>query len=122
MHPGAAGARNDLAWLLAESGRELERALELAEEAARIDPQPAVLDTLGYVHLQRGEGEQAAAAFRRSLAADPKEPSVRYRLGLALLQLGDSEGARAAFQQALGAGPFPESEAAERELARLAQP
>ena len=46
-HPGAAGARNDLAWLLAESGRELELALELAEDAARMDPQPAVLDTLG---------------------------------------------------------------------------
>ena len=121
-HPGAAGARNDLAWLLAESGRELERALELAEEAARIDPQPAVLDTLGYVHLQRGEGTQAAEAFRRSLGADPNAPSVRYRLGLALVEMGDLEGARAAFQQALRAGPFPESEAAERELARLAQP
>jgi len=121
-HPGAAGACNDLAWLLAQSGRELERALELAEAAARIDPQPAVLDTLGYVHLQRGEGEQAAAAFRRSLQADPDAPSVRYRLGLALVQLGDSEGARAAFQQALAAGLFPESEAAQSELARLAQP
>ena len=81
-----------------------------------------MVDTLGYVHLQRGEGEQAAEAFRRSLGAEPNAPSVRYRLGLALVQLGDSEGARAAFQQALRAGPFPESEAAERELARLAQP
>jgi tetratricopeptide (TPR) repeat protein len=121
-HPGAAGARNDLAWLLADSQRELDRALELAQEAARLDPQPAVVDTLGYVHLKRGEGAQAAEAFRRSLQAEPNAPSIRYRLGLALVQTGDSEGARAAFQQALRGGPFPESKAAERELARLAQP
>jgi tetratricopeptide (TPR) repeat protein len=121
-HPGVAGARNDLAWLLAESKRELGRALELAEDAVRIDPQPPILDTLGYVHLQRGDAEQAAAAFRRSLEADPNAPSVRYRLGLALVRLGDPEGARAAFQEALGAGPFPEFEAAQRELASLGQP
>lgn len=121
-HPDAAGACNDLAWLLAESDRELDRALELAQEAARIDPRPPLLDTLGYVHLKRGEGEQAAAAFRQSLEGDPNAPSVRYRLGLALLQLGDSEGAIAAFRQALGSGAFPESEGAQRELARLTQP
>jgi len=121
-HPGAPGARNDLAWLLAESERELELALELAKDAARMDPQPLVLDTLGFVHLQRGEGEQAAAAFRRSLEGEPDAPSVRYRLGLALLRTGDEEGARAAFRKALDAGPFAESEAAQRELARLEKP
>jgi len=121
-YPGVAGARNDLAWLLAESERELELALELAEDAARMDPQPVLLDTLGYVHLQRGEDAQAAAAFRRSLEGDPDDSSVFYRLGLALARTGDSQGARAAFRQALETGPFPESEAAQRELARLAEP
>jgi Flp pilus assembly protein TadD len=117
-----AGARNDLAWLLAESERELDFALDLAKEAARIDPQPAVLDTLGYVHLQRGEGEQAVGAFQRSLEGDPKAASVRYRLGLALARTGDLDGARAAFKEALETGgPFPESEAAQRELARLTE-
>ena len=121
-HPGAAGARNDLAWLLAASQRELELALELAEDAARMDPQPAVLDTLGYVHLQRGEIEQAVATLQRSLEGNPNAPSVRYRLGLALVKAGDSEGARAAFQAALDGGSFPESEAAQRELTRLVEP
>ena len=102
--------------------RELERALELAEEAVRLDPQPPLLDTLGYVHLKLRENQKAVDAFRRSLAADPNVPSVRYRLGLALVQLGDSDGAREAFEEALRAGAFPESEAAEREAARLAQP
>jgi tetratricopeptide (TPR) repeat protein len=121
-HPGVAGARNDLAWLLAESERELELALELAQEAARMDPQPALLDTLGFVHFQRGEDAEAVAAFRRSLEGNPNAPSVRYRLGLALARTGDSKGAQEAFRQALDGGPFPESEAAERELARLAKP
>jgi len=121
-HPGAAGARNDLAWLLAESQRELELALELAEDAARMDPQPAVLDTLGYVHLQRGEGEKAVATLRRAVEGDPSAPSIRYRLGLALSRTGDSQGARVSFSEALEMGPFPESEDAKRELANLKTP
>jgi hypothetical protein len=70
----------------------------------RIDPQPALIDTLGYVHLQRSD-EQAAAAFRRSRGR-PNAPSVRYRLGWPSSRW-DSQGARAAFEQALAAGSFP---------------
>ena len=39
-HPGHAGSRNDLAWLLAESGGNLDTALSLAEDARRLDPSP----------------------------------------------------------------------------------
>ncbi len=121
-HPGAAGARNDLAWLLADSGGDLDRALALAKEAVRLDPQPAILDTLGYVHLKREEPKRAAAVFERALAAQPDAPSTRYHLGVALARLGDAEGASRAFRAALDAGAFPEAEAARRELDRLAKP
>ncbi|MDH3211548.1 MAG: tetratricopeptide repeat protein [Myxococcales bacterium] len=120
--PGQAGARNDLAWLLAERGQDLDLALSLAEAARRIDPSPEILDTLGYVHLKRGESTAAVAAFEKALEADADAPSIRYRLATALDQAGDSQRAREMLQLALAAGTFPEAEAAKRDLARLEDP
>lgn len=113
-------ACNDLAWLLAEQGEDLELAVALATRAARIDPQPGVLDTLGWVRLRRGEIEPAIAVFEKALEQQPDFSTARYHLGLALVQRGDDEAARQAFRAALDGGPFPESEAARRELERLA--
>jgi len=118
-HSGHAGSRNDLAWLLAEAGRDLDRALALAREASRIDPSPPVLDTLGFVHLARGEPQAAVAALEQALEKQPDDPSIRYRLGRALALAGDNAGAGEAFRRALGAGSFPEAEAARAELDRL---
>lgn len=47
MHPGHAGARNDLAWILAEQGEDLDAARKLAEDANRLESSPDILDTLG---------------------------------------------------------------------------
>ncbi|MCP5066220.1 MAG: tetratricopeptide repeat protein, partial [bacterium] len=113
-------ACNDLAWLLAEKGEDLELAVALATRASRVDPQAAVLDTLGWVLLKRGDIEPAIAVFDRALAKQPDYATARYHLGLALVQRGDMEAAAEAFRTALDAGPFSESEAARRELERLA--
>ncbi|MDJ0864609.1 MAG: tetratricopeptide repeat protein [Myxococcota bacterium] len=117
--PGHAGARNDLAWLLAESGEDLDRALELAQTAHRLDRSAAVADTLGWVHYKRGEYEQAVARFEEALAVDADAASVRYHLGLALARHGEKQRALDALHQALEVGNFPEEEAARSELARL---
>jgi tetratricopeptide (TPR) repeat protein len=119
MAPGHVGACNDLAWMLADSGRDLDFALDLAERAARLSPDPAVLDTLGWVQYQRGDAAAAVETFQRALATQPDSPSMRYRLGLALRKLDRADEAREAFRTAVGSGPFPESEAARAELARL---
>jgi Flp pilus assembly protein TadD len=72
------------------------------------------------VRLRRGEIEPAIAALEKALADQPELSTARYHLGLALVQRGDEEAARQAFRAALDAGPFPGSEAARRELERLA--
>ena len=120
--PGHSGARNDLAWILTEKGEELDLALALAEEARRTDPSPDVLDTLGYVHLKRGEPSAAVAALELAVEGRSDSPSIRYRLGTALSRAGNTERARKMLQTALEAGAFPEAEAARRELAQLGQP
>jgi len=119
--PGHAASRNDLAWLLAESNQDLDRALQLAEAAHKIDPRPEVTDTLGWVHLQRGELDLAVASFDEALKARPDSPSVRYHLGIALARQGEHQRAQATLQQALADGPFPEADAARSELAKLEQ-
>lgn len=117
--PGHAGARNDLAWLLAQQKQDLERALALAEEAHRLDPSPEITDTLGYVLLQAGQTERAVQLLEKAVSRRPDSPSIRYHLALALDRQGDKQRAVEALRQALQAGPFPEAEAAKSDLARL---
>jgi tetratricopeptide (TPR) repeat protein len=117
--PGHAGARNDLAWILAERDEDLDLALVLAEEARRLDPSADVLDTLGFVRMKRGEAIAAVAALEQAVEARSDSPSIRYRLGVALLKAGDTERAREMLQTAIDAGSFPEAADARRELAKL---
>ena len=57
-----------MAWNLALLGRNLDRALALAEHAAeRTDRAPAVLDTLATVRLARGEPERALERIEEAL-------------------------------------------------------
>ena len=125
--PQRTGAKNDLAYLLALEGRDLERALQLAQEARGVLPDShAVADTLGFVMLRRGLAEAALAQFRTAIefaeSADEGgiPPLYHYHLGLAYKALDRREDAVSAFEQALaGSEDFPEAAAARSELATL---
>jgi tetratricopeptide (TPR) repeat protein len=118
--PGHAGAANDLAWLLAQRGSDLDFALALSERAVGVAPVPNHWDTLGYVQLQRGDADAAIATLQGALEQHPENATLRYRLGTAFLARGDRAAARAALQAALDAGSFPEADAARSTLASLA--
>lgn len=118
-HPNHAGARNDLAWLLAERKAELDWALRLAQEAYRIDPSPEILDTVGWVRFHRSEYSAAVAALDEAAQARSDSPSIRYRLGVALARSGDTARAKDELETALEGGAFAEIEDARRELAQL---
>jgi Flp pilus assembly protein TadD len=78
-----------------------------------------MLDTFGYVRLKQERYEDAARAFRLSLAKNGGYATARYHLALALDRSGDSAAAREELRQAVSAGTFPELAAAKTELARL---
>jgi len=118
INPGHVGASNDLAWLLADKGEELDLALECAQRAVQLGSGPDTLDTLGWVQFKRGNVEAAAKAFAQALELRPESSSVRYRLALAQAARGESKAAVANLNQAL-LSDFPEAEAARAELARL---
>lgn len=57
-------AANNLAWIFAQQGVQLDRALELAKRASELDPKnPAIWDTLGAVHLRRRDFTAATEAL-----------------------------------------------------------
>lgn len=100
------GAKNDLAFLLAEEGEELDRALRLAQEAAQaLDGSAQAADTLGYAYLRKGLHAPALEQLRYALElADAKGlPSARihYHRGLALEGLDRKQEALEAYSQAL---------------------
>ncbi|MFW5833433.1 MAG: tetratricopeptide repeat protein, partial [Pseudomonadota bacterium] len=104
-----AGATNDVvvnnfAALVADFGQEdparMERALELAGRF-ETSTEPYFLDTLGWLHFQRGELTLALPLLRRASALLPEDPQLRYHLGAALYRSGEQEQARLQLQRAV---------------------
>ncbi len=112
-------AANDLAWILATDRLDLERALRLAQIAARRDRSSNTLTTLGWVRHQRGEFDDAIKNYRDALEANADLPTVRYRLGLSLSESGQISEAEGLFDELVEGPDFPEIDAARAELARI---
>lgn len=106
-------AANNLAWIYAEQNTKLDRALSLAESAVKYAPEnPAVLDTLGYVYLQRREYTSAVnvletaarlSAMNQTSSTREAAASIRKHLSDAYLRSGQTN---AAAQIAQNRGPF----------------
>jgi tetratricopeptide (TPR) repeat protein len=117
--------KNDLAFLLAKSGRDLKRAELLARQAAQAMPdEPGVIDTLGFVLLKQEEYDRAANQFRRALGVARErglpQATIQYHLGLTLEKLERFVEAEQAFALSLELGEdFADEAAARRQLAGL---
>lgn len=83
----------------------LWRHVRLLQEAARLDPADAAIplaEGSQYRLLERGD--EAAAAYRRALALQPR-PETWLNLGAAQLLQGDEQGARESFLTAVKLDP-----------------
>ena len=99
-------ASNNLAWILAERGQDMDRALQLAQTAVSVAPEsPEILDTLGWVYYKRNQPKQAIPYFRQCIEKSPAVAEYHYHLGLALLKSGDQPNGRASLQRALALKP-----------------
>jgi tetratricopeptide (TPR) repeat protein len=102
----ASVAANNLAWILAERGQNLDRALQLAQTAVAGSPDtPEILDTLGWVYYKKNLPGLAISQFQRASEIAPNVPEYHYHLGLAMLKNGDSVKGRASLQRALELKP-----------------
>jgi tetratricopeptide (TPR) repeat protein len=120
-------AANNLAFLLAKRGEDLQEATELAQEARASRPDSSeIADTLGFVYMRRSLAEAALVQFDAALELASAESAAwataQYHRGLALKDLGREEEAVLAVEQALASGAeFAESQDAHRVLAELAK-
>ena len=95
-------AANNLAWLYAETGSNLEKAWNLAEMARERYPKNSnILDTLGWVYFKTGSYQRAINLFEESVQLSPDIPTLYYHLGRAQEQNGDLAGARTNLEKAL---------------------
>jgi len=100
--PRAAVAANNLAWIYAQHGGNLDTALSLAQTAkSQLPDSPEVGDTLGWVFLKKEMPTLAVRALRESVDRSPKSALHWYHLALAYAKGGNNDEAVKALQQAL---------------------
>jgi len=106
LDPDLAVAKNNLAYLIAERGGNLDRALDLAQEAKALLPDnPNAADTLGWVLYKKDVPGAAVSYLRESVngmtPGDRNLPLVRQHLAMAYEANGEEERARAELEKAL---------------------
>ena len=91
--PGNPALLNNLAWAAAES--KDPDAIGYAEKAYALAPQSAaVIDTYGWLLLQKGEAKRAVELLTRAVSQEPKNPEMRLHLAKAQIAATDKAAAR----------------------------
>jgi len=110
-------ALNNLAYMYAEEGRELDLALTYAQRAKQRAPNSDdVSDTLAWVYIKKNLSDNAISILRGLTAKQPKNATYHFHLGVALSQKGNKAAARQSLQTALTLRPNKDDEARIREL------
>ena len=121
IDPRAPVAANNLAWIHAESGDNLDIALQLAQTAkAGLPDSSEVNDTLGWIYYKKDLASQAVPLLRECVDKVPQNPTYQYHLGMALVRSGDLMGGKRSLEQALKlSSTFAEADEARKTLATL---
>lgn len=92
LEPGNLLMVNNLAYVLAGQGKELQRARTLAMKAVAAEPANAgYLDTLGWIFFKMGEYEKAAELLEKAVVLDSQEPEISDHLSQAYEKLGNRQ-------------------------------
>ena len=104
-NPDDPGVNNDLGYLYAEQGKNLERAKTMIEKAVKAEPKNgAYLDSMGWVLFKLGQHAEAKTWLEKATQAEGSgggDSTIWDHLGDAQLQLKDIPGARASWERAL---------------------
>jgi tetratricopeptide (TPR) repeat protein len=96
---------NNLAWLLLEQNRDLDKALGLAQSAYENLPgDPGVADTLGWAYYKKGAFEWAEMYLKEAVSIEQDNPFINFHLGMLFHAKGDKEHAMDSLERAMVLG------------------
>jgi tetratricopeptide (TPR) repeat protein len=105
-HPNNAVALNLTGYLLADRKERLDEAEKLLSHARELSPgDPAVLDSWGWLLLQRGRTREAIRALDHASRFAPREPEILLHLATAWATDNQPKTAAKLLDQALGLHP-----------------
>ena len=121
LNPRFVPAANNLAWILAERGGNLDVALAHAQTAWEGNPEdPRIADTLGWVYYKKNAYLLAVNLLKEAAEKLPNEPAVHYHYGMALAKNNNPTEAKKALETALKLNPrFDGAEEARTTLEKL---
>lgn len=121
--PTAPIASNNLAYIYAEDGANLDTALKLAQSARKELPEnPEVGDTLGWVYYKRELPSLAVAPLEESVKQRPDNPQILYHLGMTYAKLNQKAKARETLERALKlSSDFPGADTARQTLSTVSK-
>lgn len=101
-----APAANNLAWILAEQGKDLDVALSYAQTARHQRPDdPNIADTLGWIYVKKKAYLLAIEQLKEASEKLPQDPIVQFHYGIALYKNGDVAKAKRALEASLKLDP-----------------
>ncbi|MDZ7620118.1 MAG: tetratricopeptide repeat protein, partial [Patescibacteria group bacterium] len=103
--PDDAGALNDLGYLWADQGKNLDLALEMVERAVAAQPENAAFrDSLGWVYYRLGRHAEAVVELEKAAGlGETPDPTILDHLGDAYLKTNRTEDARQTWRRAVEA-------------------
>jgi tetratricopeptide (TPR) repeat protein len=111
LDPDHAIALNNLAYIKAQEGVDLDKALTMAQRAVQRAPQALDLsDTLGWIYIKKNLSENATNIFKDLVAKDPNNSTFHFHYAMALAQKGDRVSAKKEFENALQHKPSKDEE------------
>jgi len=106
LDPNNGVSLNNVAFLMAEHGGDLDQALTMAQRAKQMLPNLAeVSDTLGWIYLKKGLNDNAIDIFKDLVTKEPHSSTYRFHLGMAYYNKGDKLAALKELNQALKDNP-----------------
>lgn len=115
LNPDHPEALNFIGYMLADDGRDLDRARVLIERALQLDPEsPYIRDSMAWVLYRQGEYEKAFEYVRAALEAMGDDVTLWTHYGDIAAALGRADEARKAYRRALEMNPANPEELREK--------
>jgi len=117
IDPENTQALNNLAYIKADEGVDLDMALGYAQRALRHAPNDlGISDTLGLIYIRKKLTGQALQVLRDLVNRDPSNPSFHMHLGMALYDAGEKQQAKKELETALRHKPSATEQAKIKDL------